>query len=129
MGKSSTPTLFIMPERIAATDPFKQIADYVGSGPMLFKRDEWVPGAKAVFERFDGYTPRAEKADWLSGGKRMHFDRIEWQIVPDSATASAALQNGEVDWWETLSAVQRRPRTPRSTDRGQPGRLHGCGRR
>jgi peptide/nickel transport system substrate-binding protein len=101
LGKSSTPTLFIMPERIAATDPFRQISESVGSGPMRFRRDEWVPGAKAVFERFDGYVPRAETADWLAGGKRIHFDRIEWQIVPDGATASAALQNGEVDWWET----------------------------
>ncbi len=101
LGKSSTPTLFVMPERIAATDPYKQITEYVGSGPMRFKRDEWVPGAKAVFERFDGYAPRAEKANWLSGGKRMHFDRIEWQIIPDGATAAAALQNNEVDWLET----------------------------
>jgi peptide/nickel transport system substrate-binding protein len=101
LGKSSTPCLFIMPERIAATDPFKQISEIVGSGPMRFKRDEWVPGAKAVFEKFDGYTPRAEKANWLSGGKRISFDRIEWQIIPDGATAAAALQNGEVDWVET----------------------------
>jgi peptide/nickel transport system substrate-binding protein len=101
LGKSSTPVLFIMPERIAATDPYKQISDYVGSGPMRFKRDEWVPGAKAIFEKFDGYVPRDEKANWLSGGKRIHFDRIEWQIIPDGATAGAALQNGEVDWVET----------------------------
>jgi len=101
LGKSSTPSLFIMPERIAATDPFKQITEFVGSGPMRFKREEWVPGAKAVFERFAGYAPRAEKANWLSGGKRVHFDRIEWQIIPDGATAAAALQNNEVDWWET----------------------------
>jgi peptide/nickel transport system substrate-binding protein len=101
LGKSSTPTLFIMPERIAATDPYRQITEYVGSGPMRFRKDEWVPGAKAVFERFDGYVPRAEKAAWLSGGKRIHFERIEWQIIPDGATASAALQNNEVDWWET----------------------------
>jgi peptide/nickel transport system substrate-binding protein len=101
LGKSSTPTTFIMPERIASTDPYKQITEYVGSGPMRFKRDEWVPGANAVFERFEGYVPRPEKANWLSGGKRIHFDRIEWQIVPDGATAGAALQNGEVDWWET----------------------------
>ena len=103
LGKSSTPVLFIMPERIAATDPFKQISEYVGSGPMRFKRDEWVPGAKAIFERFDGYLPRSEKANWLSGGKRINFERIEWQIIPDSATAAAALQNGEVDWLETPS--------------------------
>jgi peptide/nickel transport system substrate-binding protein len=101
LGKSSTPSLFIMPERIAATDPYKQITEYVGSGPMRFKKAEWVPGARAVFEKFDAYVPRAEKANWLSGGKRIHFDRIEWQIVPDGATAAAALQNGEVDWLET----------------------------
>jgi peptide/nickel transport system substrate-binding protein len=103
LGKSSTPTLFIMPERIAATDPFKQITEYVGSGPMRFRRDEWVPGSKAAFERFEGYVPRDEKSSWLAGGKRMHFDRIEWQILPDAATASAALQNNEVDWLETPS--------------------------
>ena len=38
LGKSSTPCLFIMPERIAATDPYKQITEYVGSGPMRFKK-------------------------------------------------------------------------------------------
>lgn len=104
LGKSSTPALFVMPERVAMTDPYKQITEFVGSGPMRFKKDEWVPGAKAVFEKFDGYVPRSEKANWLSGGKRINFDRIEWQIVPDAATAAAALQNGEVDWWETPPA-------------------------
>jgi peptide/nickel transport system substrate-binding protein len=104
LGKSSTPCLFIMPERIAATDPFKQITEQIGSGPMRFNKAEWVAGAKAVFEKFTGYVPREEKGSWLSGGKRMHFDRIEWQIVPDVATPAAALQNGEVDWWETPSA-------------------------
>ena len=74
--------------------------EYVGSGPMAFNKDEWVPGAKAVFERFAGYEPRPEAADWLSGGKRMMFDRIEWLILPDDATKAAALQNGEIDWWE-----------------------------
>jgi peptide/nickel transport system substrate-binding protein len=101
LGKSTAPACYIMPERIAQTDPFKQITEYIGSGPMRFKKDEWVPGAKAIFEKFDGYVPRAEKANWLSGGRRINFDRIEWQIVPDGATAAAALQNGEVDWLET----------------------------
>ncbi len=101
LGKSSTPACFIMPERIAQTDPFKQISEYVGSGPMRFKLDEWVPGSKAVFVKADGYVPREEKASWLAGGRRMYFDRIEWQILPDPATAGAALQNGEVDWLET----------------------------
>ena len=100
LGKNATPCCFIMPERIAATDPFKQINDHVGSGPMRFVKNEWVPGGKAVFERFPGYAPRKEPASWLAGGKRMLLDRIEWVVMPDPATASAALQNGEVDWWE-----------------------------
>ena len=100
LAKNSTPMAFIMPERLAKTDPFKQVEEYIGSGPMKFARSEWVPGAKAVFERFDGYKPREEPASWLAGGKRMLVDRIEWIIMPDAATASAALQNGEIDWWE-----------------------------
>ena len=101
LGKNSTPCAFIMPERIAQTDPFKQIPEYIGSGPMKFAKSEWVPGAKAVFEKFADYTPRQEKASWLAGGKQMLVDRIEWVVIPDPATAAAALQNGEVDWWES----------------------------
>src|SRR5438105_5895398 len=101
LGKNSTPCAFIMPERIAQTDPFKQIPEYIGSGPMKFAKSEWVPGAKAVFEKFTDYMPRQEKASWLAGGKQMLVDRIEWVVIPDPATAAAALQNGEVDWWES----------------------------
>src|SRR6266571_2635091 len=100
LGKVGTPSCFIMPARIAATDPFKPINDYVGSGPMKFVRSEWVPGAKAVFEKFADYLPRQEPNSWLAGGKQMSLERIEWIVMPDPATASSALQNGEIDWWE-----------------------------
>ena len=100
LGKANAPCAFVMPERIAKTDPFKQIDEYVGSGPMKFAKAEWVPGAKAVFEKFADYVPRQEKASWLAGGKPMLVDRVEWVVMPDPATAAAALQNGEVDWWE-----------------------------
>src|SRR2546425_121180 len=94
LGKVGTPSCFIMPARIAATDPFKPIGEYVGSGPMQFVRNEWIPGARAVFERFADYAPRQEPNSWLSGGKYMLLDRIEWIVMPDPATASAALQRG-----------------------------------
>src|SRR5258705_3277533 len=102
LGKIGTPCCFVMPARIAATDPFRQIGEYVGSGPMRFARAEWVPGAKAVFERFAGYVPRQEPPSWYAGGKNIVVDRIEWITIPDPATASAALQNGEVDWLELV---------------------------
>jgi len=38
LGKNNAPCTFIMPERIAKTDPFKQINEYIGSGPMKFVR-------------------------------------------------------------------------------------------
>ena len=100
VGKGNAPIAEMMPERIAKTDPFKLITEYVGSGPMRFSTKEWVPGSRAVFERFADYVARQEPGDWISGGKRMAFDRVEWIIMPDPATAAAALQNGEVDWWE-----------------------------
>jgi peptide/nickel transport system substrate-binding protein len=102
LGKSGTPCCFVMPARIAATDPFRQIGEYVGSGPMRFVRSEWVPGAKAVFEKFADYVPRQEPASWLAGGKNIVLDRTEWITIPDPATAAAALQNGEVDWLESV---------------------------
>jgi len=32
--------------------------------------------------------------------KRALVDRIEWNILPDSSTAMAAMQTGEADWYE-----------------------------
>jgi peptide/nickel transport system substrate-binding protein len=100
LGRLGVPACFVMPARIAATDPFRQIGEYVGSGPMRFVKGEWVPGARAAFEKFPGYVPREEQASWFAGGKRMLVDRVEWTVIADPATASAALQAGEVDWWE-----------------------------
>jgi peptide/nickel transport system substrate-binding protein len=91
----------IMPERLAATDPYKPIPEVIGSGPFRFKADEQVAGSRHVYERFDRYKPRDHGyADFLSGPKVAHFDRVEWQIIPDGASALEALLLGEVDWVE-----------------------------
>lgn len=95
--------MFVMPERHAGTDAFTQITEAVGSGPYRFVRAEWVPGARAVYERNADYRPRQEPAQMLAGGKVARFDRVEWRIIPDASTAAAALQSGEVDWWENPS--------------------------
>ncbi len=90
---------FIMPERVAAnTDAFTQISEYIGSGPFRFPREEWVSGSQAIYLRNPDYVPRSEAPSFVSGGKRVHFDRVEWRVMPDSATAVSALGNGEVDW-------------------------------
>ncbi len=64
-------------------------------------RDEWTPGSLAACARFGGYVPRQEAPDFTAGGKAVHFDRVEWNIIPDSATTAAAMQTGEEDWWQT----------------------------
>ncbi len=90
----------IMPERLAATSPFKPVAEIVGSGPYRFLAGEHVSGARAVYERFPLYQPRLTgPVGFTSGPKIAHFDRVEW-LTLDQFSAMAALQAGEIDWWE-----------------------------
>ena len=90
-----------MPERLANTDPFKQVTEMVGSGPFRFVADERVAGARVVYERFDDYLPRARRHAGLDGrAEDRAFRPRRWNVIPDGATAAAALQRGEADWWE-----------------------------
>ncbi len=103
LGKLSSPVPFMMPERMAATDPTQQLRESVGSGPFRFLPGEWVQGGRAAFARFDGYVPRDEEPDGLAGGKAVHVARVEWNTIPDAATAMAALQTNQLDWLEAPS--------------------------
>src|SRR5690348_11675912 len=58
LGKPSSNVPFMMPKRVAETDPNTQISDFTGSGPFVFAKDEWKPGDKAVYLKFDKYKPR-----------------------------------------------------------------------
>ncbi|MBV9778028.1 MAG: ABC transporter substrate-binding protein [Acetobacteraceae bacterium] len=91
----------VMPERLARTDPFQQVAEVVGSGPFRFLAAERVTGSRVVYERFAGYVPRSDgPAEYTAGPKPVNFDRVEWTVSPDPATNAAALSAGEFDWWE-----------------------------
>ncbi|HEX3953008.1 MAG TPA: ABC transporter substrate-binding protein [Stellaceae bacterium] len=96
----STPIPFILPERLARTDPFDQIHEAVGSGPFKFVAGEFVAGHKAVFVKNEDYVSRKEPADGAAGAKIVNLDRVEWIYIPDATTASQALMSGEVDRWE-----------------------------
>ena len=93
------PTCAIMPERLCA-DPYKQAPECIGSGPFRWVADEFVTGSRAVFAKNERYVPRREKVEYGWGGYHVKVDRVEWRIVPDPATAAAALRTGEVDWVE-----------------------------
>jgi peptide/nickel transport system substrate-binding protein len=100
LAKPASVVPFIMPERLAKIDANTQITEMIGSGPFRFLKDEFVSGSRVAYARFDGYVPRDEPSDFMSGGKRVFFDRVEWQVIPDPSTAAAALTKGEVDWLE-----------------------------
>lgn len=104
LAKPATNVPFIMPERLAMTDPLKQITEMVGSGPYRFLTEDFVSGTRAAYAKFAGYRPAPGSPERTSGAKIAHFERIEWTAMPDSATALAALQTGEIDWWEQVLA-------------------------
>ena len=101
LGKPSSNVPFIMPKRVAETDPNTQISDFTGSGPFIFKRDEWKPGDKTVYVKNEKYKPRSEPASGLAGGKVAKFDRVEWRAISDQQQAVNALLANEIDFIET----------------------------
>jgi peptide/nickel transport system substrate-binding protein len=105
LGHGSNAMLPVMPERLALTPSTQQVTEMVGSGPYRFLANERVPGSRAVYQRFDGYVPRPSGvSSFTAGPKFATIPRIEWHTIPDAATAAAALQSGEVDWWENPTA-------------------------
>jgi peptide/nickel transport system substrate-binding protein len=100
LGKPSSNTPFIMPKRVAETPANEQIKETIGSGPFIFKADEWKPGVKAVFVKNDKYVPRPEPASGMAGGKVVKLDRVEWIVMTDQQTAVNALKAGEIDFIE-----------------------------
>ena len=97
LGKPSSNVPFMMPKRVAETSPTEQIKDFTGSGPFVFKHDEWKPGDKAVYVKFAQYRPRSEPPSGLAGGKVAKVDRVEWRAIADHQTAVNALLGGEID--------------------------------
>ena len=102
LAKPSANMAFMMPKRVAETPPDQQITDYTGSGPFIFKKDEWKPGEKAVFVKNTKYKPRNEPPSGLAGGKVVKVDRVEWIAIPDQQTQVNALLNGEIDMVEMV---------------------------
>jgi peptide/nickel transport system substrate-binding protein len=57
-------------------------------------------GARHVYARHEGYVPRAGTPSFTAGPRTPFLDRIEFNVMPDPATAISALQTGAVDWVE-----------------------------
>ena len=102
LAKPSSNVPFMMPARIAATPGDEQIQEYIGSGPFVFNNEEWEPGTKVVYEKFDGYVPRSEPTDGFAGAKVVKVDRVEWTPIRDMQQAVNALIAGEIDLIESV---------------------------
>ena len=97
LGKPSANVPFIMPRRVAETPADKQIDDYTGSGPLVFRKAEWKPGERVVYVKNARYRPRTEAPSGTAGGKVVKVDRVEWVIIKDPQTQANALAAGEID--------------------------------
>jgi peptide/nickel transport system substrate-binding protein len=103
LGKPSSYPCFVFPERFATVDPARPFTEVVGSGPYRFVAAERLSGARAVYRRFEGYVPNPRAPSLLGGGKLAHFERVEFNWIPDAGTVAAAIQAGEIDMYEQVA--------------------------
>ena len=102
LGKPSSNVPFMMPKRIADTDPFKQIDSQIGSGPFIYVTADSKPGEKHVYIKNPKYKPRPEPASALAGGKVVKVDRVEFVDMSDPTQQVNALVAGEIDMIEQV---------------------------
>jgi peptide/nickel transport system substrate-binding protein len=101
LAKPITRDCFIMREKDAMTPPAEQVSANVGSGPFLWNAREAKPGAHYVYDRNPNYKPRNEPSSGLAGRHVVKVERVIWENIADQSTAMAALQAGEIDFYET----------------------------
>ena len=106
LGRQSGNMACIMPEHLANTPDTEAVKSAIGSGPFKFVADKWVSGSRVVYEKFDAYKPRSADTapDFTAGPKVTHVAGVQWNIIPDRATAIAALQANEVDGVEMVDS-------------------------
>jgi peptide/nickel transport system substrate-binding protein len=97
LGKPSSNVPFMMPRRIAETDPYKQIDSQIGSGPFIYVKTESKAGEKHVYIKNLKYRPRAEPPSALAGGKVVKVDRVEIVEMTDTQQQVNAIIAGEID--------------------------------
>jgi peptide/nickel transport system substrate-binding protein len=91
----------MVPERLAKVDPSQQMPEAIGSGPFKYVASERISGQRTVLAKNTDYVPRkGGTPSFNAGPKIVYVDRVVWNFIPDPSTASAALMQSEVDWWE-----------------------------
>ncbi len=91
---------FVMREKDAMKPATEQVSANIGSGPFVFNQALAKPGASFTYDKNPHYVPRGEPASGLAGGKVVKVDHVVWDNISDDQTAMAALQAGEIDFYE-----------------------------
>ena len=100
LGKLIPRSCFIMRKSDAEKPASEQVSANIGSGPFIFNQALARPGARFVYDRNPKYVPRSEPPSGLAGGKVVKVDRVIFETIADQQTAMAALQAGEIDFYE-----------------------------
>lgn len=100
ISKPSSVPAFMMPEAVASVPNGEPLPNQIGSGPFKFVADEFQPGVKVVYEKYDEYVPRTEAPEATSGSKEVYVDRVEWINMPDVQTTINAINSGDIDYIE-----------------------------
>lgn len=100
LSKPSAVAAFMMPESVASVESGQPLPNSIGSGPFRFIDDEFQPGVKTVYERFEAYQPRSEPPSGTAGSKQVYVDRVEWVHMPDVQTTVNAINSGDIDFIE-----------------------------
>ncbi|MAN76558.1 MAG: ABC transporter substrate-binding protein [Rhizobiales bacterium] len=66
----------------------------IATGPFLF--GEWLRGESVTLEKFDDYAITGEEIDGYGGRKEVLVDEVKLVVVPDNASAVAALRSGNL---------------------------------
>ncbi len=67
----------------------------IGTGP--FKLGEWKRGEYIKLDRFADYASLPGNIDGMTGAKKPLVDEVRFVVIPDNATAKAALLRGDID--------------------------------
>ena len=101
LAKPITRDCFMMRRKDAEKPATDQVSENIGSGPFVWNKAEAKPGAQYVYDKNAKYVPRAEPPSGLAGGHVVKVERVIWENIGDQQTAMAALQSGEIDFYET----------------------------
>jgi hypothetical protein len=127
LGKASASPCVMMPARVAVHRPQRADQGLHRLRPFQVHQGRVAARQQGGVPRQQGLRATQGDPERRSGAKLVYVDRVEWRYIPDQATAAAALEAGEVDFWENprrLRAApreERRPHRVRHRSQGQSG--------